>query len=69
MLLAAEIRSQLESGGVRPSSWERINVDTTVQPKAVTHPTDAKLYLKALQALVQQAKRYGLKLRQAHTPV
>ena len=52
---------------MRPSSLERISVDTTVQPKAITHPTDAKLYLKALQALVRQAKRHGLKLRQAHT--
>jgi len=38
-----------------------------VQPKAITHPTDAKLYLKALLALVRQAKRHGLELRQAHT--
>jgi IS5 family transposase len=35
--------------------------------EAITHPTDAKLYLKALQALVRQAKRHGLPLRQAHT--
>ena len=66
-LLAATIQAGLESGTVRPSSLERISVDTTVQPKAITHPTDAKLYLKALQALVRQAKRHGLKLRQAHS--
>ncbi len=66
-LLAATIQAGLESGVVRSSSLERISVDTTVQPKAITHPTDAKLYLKALQALVRQAKRHGLKLRQAHT--
>jgi transposase, IS5 family len=66
-LLAATIQAGLESGTVRPASLERISVDTTVQPKAITHPTDAKLYLKALQALVRQAKRHGLKLRQAHT--
>ena len=66
-LLAATIQAGLESGAVRPSSLERISVDTTVQPKAITHPTDAKLYLKALQALVRQAKRHGLELRQAHT--
>jgi transposase, IS5 family len=65
-LLAATIQAGLESGAVRPASLERISVDTTVQ-KAITHPTDAKLYLKALQALVRQAKRHGLKLRQAHT--
>ena len=68
-LLAETIQAGLESGAVRPSSLERISVDTTVQPKAITHPTDAKLYLKALQALVRQAKRHGLELRQAHTRV
>ncbi len=52
---------------MRPSSLERVSVDTTVQPKAITHPTDAKLYLKALLALVRQARKCGLKLRQAHT--
>ena len=66
-LLAATIQAGLESGAVRPASLERISVDTTVQPKAITHPTDAKLYLKALQALVRQAKKSGLELRQAHT--
>jgi IS5 family transposase len=66
-LLAATIHAGLDTGAVRPSSLERISVDTTVQPKAITYPTDAKLYLKALLALVRQAKRHGLELRQAHT--
>jgi IS5 family transposase len=66
-LLAATIRAGLDTGAVQPASLERISVDTTVQPKAITHPTDAKLYLKALLTLVRQAKRHGLKLRQAHT--
>src|SRR5918996_2965644 len=66
-LLAETIQAGLDSGAVRTSSLERISVDTTVQPKAITYPTDAKLYLKALQALVRQAKRHGLQLRQAHT--
>jgi IS5 family transposase len=66
-LLAATIQAGLESGAVQSSSLERISVDTTVQPKAITHPTDAKLYLKALLALVRQARKCGLKLRQAHT--
>jgi IS5 family transposase len=68
-LLSATIQAGLESGTVPPSSLERISVDTTVQPKAITHQTDAKLYLKAVQALVRQAKRHGLQLRQAHTRV
>src|SRR5215212_9571390 len=66
-LLATTIRAGLDTGAVQPSSLERISVDTTVQPKAITHPTDAKLYFKALLALVRQAQRHGLTLRQAHT--
>jgi IS5 family transposase len=66
-LLAETIQAGLESGTVQRCSLERISVDTTVQPKAITHPTDAKLYLKALGALVRQARRHGLELRQAHT--
>jgi IS5 family transposase len=52
-LLAATIQAGLNTGAVRPWSLERVSVEITVQPKAVTHPTDAKLYLKALQALVR----------------
>jgi len=37
-----------------------------VQPKAVTHPTDAKLMLRAIEKLGQQAKSHGIKLRQSY---
>lgn len=37
------------------------------QPKSVAHPTDSRLYLKTIQILVRQAKRYGIVLRQSHT--
>jgi IS5 family transposase len=52
---------------VKPSSLERVTVDTTVQPKAIAHPTDSRLYLRALLNLVDQAKKVGIKLRQSHT--
>ncbi len=38
-------------------------------PKAIAYPTDSRLYLKALQALVRQAKRHGIVLRRSHTRV
>ncbi len=57
----------LESKTVKPSSLERVTVDTTVQEKAIAHPSDSRLYLKALQILVRQAKKAGIKLRQSHT--
>ena len=51
------MRVALETGTVKPSSLERVTVDTTVQPKAIAHPTDSRLYLRALLTLVGQAKK------------
>lgn len=47
----------------------RVLVNTTGQPKAIAYPTDSRLYLKALQTLVRQAKRHGFQLRRSHTRV
>jgi IS5 family transposase len=66
-VLKATREVALETGTVKPSSLERVTVDTTVQPKAIAHPTDSRLYLKALLTLVGQAKKAGVKLRQSHT--
>jgi transposase, IS5 family len=45
---------------------KRVNVDTTVQEKAIAFPTDARLYHKARQALVRVAKSCNFKLRQSY---
>ena len=45
---------------------KRVNVDTTVQEKAIAFPTDARLYHKARQALVGVAQRCNFKLRQSY---
>jgi IS5 family transposase len=41
-------------------------VDTTVQPKAVQHPTDARLYRKVHAAMLRIAEKEGLDLRQSY---
>jgi transposase, IS5 family len=41
-----------------------ITVDTTVQPKNVTFPTDAKLLHAAIKGLNRLAREYGVQLRQ-----
>jgi IS5 family transposase len=46
---------------------ELVNVDTTVQEKAIAFPTDARLYHKARRALVRLSVRVGLKLRQSYS--
>ena len=66
-VLKATVAVALETGTVKPTSLERVTVDTTVQPKAIAHPTDSRLYLKALLTLVGQAKKAGIRLRQGHT--
>lgn len=65
-LLAETVRAGLDSGAVRPTSLERVSVDTTVQPKAIAHPLDSRLYHKALEVLVRKAKRAGIRLRQSY---
>jgi IS5 family transposase len=52
-----------------PKQAKRVNVDTTVQEKAITFPTDAKLYFKMLTKLVKAAKAREIALRQTYVRV
>lgn len=47
----------------------QVNVDTTVQEKNITFPTDSKLYLTAILKLADAAKNRGVKLRQTYIRV
>jgi len=44
-------------------------VDTTVQPKNITFPTDAKLLHAAIKGLNHMAKKHGVRLRQSYARV
>lgn len=44
----------------------RVTVDTTVQPKAISFPTDAKLLHAAIKGLNRLARRHGVRLRQSY---
>src|SRR5260221_6835167 len=54
---------------MKPSELSRVIVDTTVQPKNITFPTDAKLLNRAREKLVKLAKQLGVELRQSYTRV
>jgi Transposase domain (DUF772) len=54
---------------IKPSELSRVIVDTTVQPKNVTFPTDAKLLNRAREKLVRLAKLRGVALRQSYARV
>lgn len=63
-LLEATIHTALAMKAVRPQEFQKVNVDTTVQEKAIAFPTDARLYHKMRVALVRRAKSLGIILRQ-----
>ena len=66
VLLQATIDTARRCGEIKRRDMETVAVDTTVQEKAIAHPTDARLYYKALNRLVKLAKRRGIKLRQTY---
>ena len=57
------------SGALQTKDLERVVVDTTVQEKAIAHPTDARLTHRAIEKLVDLAKREGVVLRQSYLRV
>ena len=63
-LLEATIKTALAMKALRPQEFQKVNVDTTVQEKAIAFPTDARLYHKMREALVRRAQSLGIKLRQ-----
>jgi len=66
LLLAESLRVAHESGALRTKDLGRVTVDTTVQPKNITFPTDAKLLHAAIKALARMARKHGLRLRQSY---
>ena len=57
------------TGALKARDMERVTVDTTVQPKNITHPTDTKLMHKAIVMLGALARKHGVKLRQSYVRV
>jgi len=66
LLLAESLRVAHEAGALRTRDLKRVTVDTTVQPKNITFPTDAKLLHAAVKGLVRLAKKHGVLLRQSY---
>ena len=65
-LLQETIRVGLKIGVVTKRDLQTVNVDTTVQEKAVRFPTDTQLCHKAREELVKTAAKYGVALRQSY---
>ena len=59
LLLAESLRVAHEAGALRSQDLKRVTVDTTVQPKAITFPTDAKLLHAAIKGLNRLSRKHG----------
>ena len=66
LLLAESLRVAHDTGALRPRDLKRVTVDTTVQPKAITFPTDAKLLHAAIEGLNRLVRKHGVQLRQSY---
>ena len=58
-LLQESLSVATRTKAIKPSELSRVIVDTTVQPKNVTFPTDAKLLNRAREKLVRLAQPRG----------
>jgi IS5 family transposase len=69
ILLAESLRIADDAGALNKGDLARVTVDTTVQPKNITFPTDAKLLGTAIRQLGKLAKEHDVPLRQSYKRV
>ena len=63
-LLSQTINAAVELKLIAPEELSRVIVDTTVQEKAIAHPTDSKLLETARAKRVEAARLHGVQLKQ-----
>jgi IS5 family transposase len=68
-LLQESLSVAHKTGALATHDLERVVVDTTVQPKAIARPTDARLCHRAIEKLVDLARRNDMPLRQSYRRV
>jgi transposase, IS5 family len=68
-LLQESLAVATRTGAMKPNDLARVIVDTTVQPKNITFPTDAKLMNRAREKLVKLANKLGVEMRQSYVRV
>ncbi len=68
-LLKETIRLAVRGKHLPKQDLARVTVDTTVQEKNITYPTDSKLLYKAIVKLAEAAKSRGIVLRQSYVRV
>ena len=65
-LLHVLLRTAQDMNVLTLNDLKKVNIDTTVQEKAISFPTDSRLYYKLLRRLVKLASERGIVLRQSY---
>ena len=65
-ILQVTVSAGVASRAVKAGDFKRVNVDTTVQEKAVSYPTDSKLLNRSRERLVRLCRKAGVRLRQSY---
>jgi IS5 family transposase len=65
-LLKSTIEAAVAMKAVSKREFERVIVDSTVQEKAIAHPTDSRLLEVAREKIARLAKRAGIALKLTH---
>jgi IS5 family transposase len=68
-MLRATIEAGMKMRVIGPAALKRVNVDTTVETKAIRFPTDARLYQRMRERLVKAARAEGLTIKQSYEHV
>ena len=55
-MLKATVEAGLKINAIKATDFAHLNVDTTVQTKAIRYPTDARLCDRARERLVKAAR-------------
>lgn len=68
-LIQESLSVATRTDAIKPAELSKVIVDTTVQPKNVMFPTDAKLLNRAREILVRLAVKHSVELRQSYARV
>lgn len=69
ILLQESLAAAYRAGAISPKDTQKVAIDTTVQEKAITHPTEHGLLLTAIENLGDAAKKEEISLRQSYVRV
>jgi IS5 family transposase len=65
-ILSETLAIAKEFGFLKVADLKDVNIDTTVQEKNITFPTDAKLINKSRENLVKAARKCGVRIKQSY---